>query len=55
MVQRELWILQRAQLAAGGGMLTNEQRQAIQNEPSADRAQPEPGREPVTSPAGHRR
>ena len=55
MVQRELWILQRAQLAAGSGMLTNEQQQAIRNEPRAGPPPTEPGREPVTSPAGQQR
>ena len=32
MVQRELWILQRAQLSSGAGMLTTEQRAALANE-----------------------
>jgi glycosyltransferase involved in cell wall biosynthesis len=44
MVQRELWILQRAQLNNGSGMLTAEQRSALANE-----MRPAPRSEPAVS------
>ncbi len=48
MVQRELWILQRAQLT-GGGMLTAEQRSALRDERDAGRSSGTGTRpEPVT-------
>jgi glycosyltransferase involved in cell wall biosynthesis len=55
MVQRELWILQRAQLTAGPGMLTAEQKSALESEARAEPSQPtltDP-RRTVKSPRSH--